>query len=89
MRQTSYCMNCGDHKGSNFLADYCDGCFAAIEGAQAAAVAEGGDMSAARRAALAERAHHAHRNFVDPRAIDRNTIWRNGNIPPGVIPEKG
>lgn len=89
MRQTSYCMNCGGQKVGDFLADYCHDCNAAVEGAKAAALAAGGDPAAARRAALAARAHHAHCNFVDPRAIDRKTIWLTGNIPPGVTPEKG
>ncbi len=78
-RATSHCMQCGNPKDSgSFLDDYCQECFAAAEGAKADAIANGKDPVAARRAALAARAHNAHRNFVDPRAIDRRTIWMSG-----------
>lgn len=80
-RPTSHCMNCGHAKESGqFLADFCGDCFSAIEGAKAQATAEGTNLDAARRKALAERAHVAHRNFVDPRVIDRKTIWMTGNL---------
>ena len=65
----------------HFADDFCVDCFAAIEGAVTAAKVEGRDPAEARRAALASRAHNAHRNFVDPRAIDRRTIWLSGNKP--------
>jgi hypothetical protein len=57
---------------------------AAEAGARADAEANGRDPNEAARAALAARAHTSHRNFVDPRSIDRRTIWLNGNKPPGV-----
>lgn len=78
---TSHCMNCGSDKGSNFHANYCDACNAAMAGAEAAAVAEHRNVYIAKRAALAERAHNAHRNFVDPRTVDRKTTWLYGNAP--------
>ena len=83
-RMTSSCMNCGGVKEQGeFLNDYCSECMSAVAGAEAAAQAENGDTAAARRRALADRAHIAHRNFVDPRAIDRRTMWLTGNIPAG------
>lgn len=82
MRSTSHCMNCGSPKAQGeYLNDYCGTCFSAKEGAAAAAAAEGKDPNEARRRALAERAHTAHRNFTDPRTIDRHTVWLEGNRP--------
>ena len=82
MRPTAHCMTCGSPKEmGRFLDNHCTDCFSAIEGAVAAAMADGTDPGAARRAALASRAHTAHRNFVDPRAIDRKTVWLSGNRP--------
>jgi hypothetical protein len=74
-------MNCGNDKGTNFHANYCDECTAVIAGAEADAQAKGTDIYDARRAALATRAHRAHKNFVDPRVIDRKTVWLYGNAP--------
>jgi len=82
MRPTAHCMNCGKPKDmGHFMDNFCLDCGTAIEGAVAAAQAEGTDPGAARREALAARAHTAHRNFVDPRGIDRKTIWLSGNRP--------
>jgi hypothetical protein len=86
---TSHCMNCGEDKGSNFHANYCDTCTAAMEGAAADALAKGNDVSDARRTALAERAHTAHRNFKDPRGINRKSDWLYGNLPPELRPNEG
>lgn len=83
MRMTSSCQNCGLAKShGEFSAHYCTACFAAIAGAEAKATVEGGDTLTARREALAARAHIAHRNFTDPRVIDRHAIWLNANKPP-------
>jgi hypothetical protein len=81
MRQTDRCPQCGGPK-SNLVANYCETCFSQAEGARAAAVAEGKDGDKAYREALNARAHRAHNNFPDPRAMDRKTIWLYGNLPP-------
>lgn len=80
MRMTDVCPQCGGSK-PNLSATHCDECFSAVAGAEAAAVAAGQDPSIARRQALEARAHKAHRNFVDPRTVDRKTIWSTGNAP--------
>ena len=85
MRQTDVCPQCGGSK-PNLSENFCDDCFAAVAGAQAAAVAEGKDPYLARRIALESRAHKAHRNFPDPRTIDRKTVWSTGNLPPTESP---
>jgi hypothetical protein len=85
MRVTSHCQNCGNRKAAGDMYElYCYDCFSSAEGAKAAAVAEGKDPSDARRDALARRAHIAHRNFTDPRGIDRKTIWMYGNAPKNI-----
>lgn len=82
MRMSATCLNCGSHKGQGeFLSAYCGDCFSAMEGAKAAAAAAGEDQNAAARRAMSERAHTAHKNFVDPRLLDRNSIWANANRP--------
>ena len=82
MRMTASCSNCGGAKSHGEFANiYCTDCFSAIAGAEAKATVENTDLAAARREALAARAHTAHRNFTDPRALDRRTIWLNGNKP--------
>lgn len=89
-RPTSSCMNCGGAKSQGeYLADYCGDCFAAIAGAQADPANAGRDQYEVKRAALAARAHHAHRNFVDPRSIDRHTQWVFGNRPDLTPPPPG
>lgn len=85
MRLTDKCPQCGGAK-LNLTASYCEDCFAAVAGAEAAAVAAGEDPVIARRRALEGRAHKAHRNFPDPRAIDRRTIWMTGNLPQAERP---
>jgi hypothetical protein len=86
---TSHCGNCGEDKGSNFHANYCDTCTSLAAGAEAAAQAEGRNIYVARRAALAERAHSARKNFVDPRSLNKRTIWLYGNAPPEALPGAG
>lgn len=80
MRQTDVCPQCGGSK-MNLTANYCEDCMAAVAGAEAAASAAGEDIGLARRLALEARAHSAHRNFVDPRNVNRKTIWLYGNVP--------
>lgn len=85
---TSHCMNCGGPKAhGEFLDNYCGECMSAVAGAEAEAQASNSDTAAARRRVLADRAHIAHRNFVDPRALDRRTQWLTGNIPAGKTAE--
>jgi hypothetical protein len=77
-------MNCGGQKSMGELASaYCNECMAAVAGAEAEAQASNTDPFAARREALATRAHTANRNFIDPRAVgaDRKTQWLYGNRP--------
>ncbi len=84
-RMTDVCPQCGGSK-LNLTAHYCEDCMAAVAGAEAAAQAEGSDPIVARRRALEARAHKAHRNFVDPRAVDRRAIWMTGNLPQAERP---
>lgn len=87
-RMTANCQNCGSPKQQGEFANlYCSDCFAAIAGAEAKAMAENTDTAAARREALAARAHTAHRNFTDPRILDRKTIWLTGNRPSEGAPD--
>ena len=81
MRMTDTCPQCGGAK-PNLTATHCEDCFAAVAAAEADAVANKQDPSVARRRALEARAHRAHRNFTDPRVIDRKTIWLMGNQKP-------
>lgn len=82
MRLSAVCLNCGGQKPQGeFLNAYCSDCFSAVEGAKTAAAAAGEDPSVAARRAMHERAHTAHKNFVDPRVLDRNFIWANANRP--------
>lgn len=85
---SSLCRNCGGSKQGKFLDDYCGGCVADVAGAEAAAAAAGQDTAEARRQALQARAHQSRRNYVDPRAINRRTMWNYGNAP-GAIPTEG
>jgi hypothetical protein len=84
-RLTDVCPHCLGPK-LNLTANYCEDCMAAVAGAEAAAQAAGDDPVIARRRALEARAHKAHRNFPDPRAFDRKTIWMTGNIPQAERP---
>lgn len=80
MRMSATCLNCGGHKGQGeFLNAYCSDCFSAMEGAKAAAAAAGEDPNIAARRVMNERAHTAHKNFVDPRVLDRKAIWQSAN----------
>lgn len=69
----SYCNNCGGSKEpANYSAINCAGCETLSKEAQQAFAAEHKDASEsdilyAGRMALTQRAHHAHRNFLDPR----------------------
>jgi len=88
MRLSDHCQRCGGPK-LNLTATHCEDCFAAKAGAEAAAAAEGQDADGVRLAglrALEARSHKAHRNFPDPRAMDRKTIWMTGNIPQAERP---
>lgn len=70
MRST--CGNCGNALNpSEYTANYCGLCTSAINEAQNHAAAEGKDTAAARREALMSRAHHAFRNFQDPRGFNK------------------
>ena len=83
----SYCANCFGPK-QNISDLFCTGCFtAANEAAQHFAAenpkASKSDALYAGRQALAQRGHHAHQNFVDPRTFSRV----NGMLPtPPTIP---
>lgn len=72
---SSYCHNCGAAKEPiDYSAPYCPACQSARSEAMQHFRAENpkatdSDVLHAGRAALGERAHHAHRNFVDPRGF--------------------
>lgn len=86
---SSLCRNCGNAKTQmEYQNDYCGGCVSAVAGAEAAASAANGDTGEARRQALQARAHQSRRNYTDPRAVDRRTMWNYGNAP-GAIPTEG
>lgn len=86
---TATCGNCGQPKSPNEYADpYCSTCTTSKREAEQHFAAEHpkaaeSDIIYAGRRALQERAHHAHRNFVDPRDFSR----RSGMIP--VPPQRG
>lgn len=72
---TSTCSNCGATKDPAHYADnYCPTCTARMNEAAQHFAAENpnasqSDILYAGRQALLQRAHHAHRNFVDPRGF--------------------
>lgn len=70
-RLTSTCFNCGAPK-TDFVAEYCPNCTTLYDTTIAAfreknPEAAQSDALYAARAALMERAHTAHKNYVDPR----------------------
>jgi len=77
MPLSATCRNCGRSKTPNFYHEnYCEDCTVAVEKATAAAEKADADPGAARREALAERAHNVHNNRVDPRKpVSRADYW--------------
>ena len=77
MPMSATCRNCGLTKTPNTYWDhYCTACQTAIDTASARARKAETDIGAARREALAERAHNVHQNHIDPRQpLSRADTW--------------
>lgn len=79
---TATCGNCGAAKDpANYADNHCPACTSVSREAQQGYAAEHpdatvGDILYAGRVALSHRAHHAHRNYADPRS----------NSMPGMVP---
>lgn len=75
------CKNCGQPKQmENYGDTYCPACTTAIKEAREYALRENLDPGQLQRAVLAERAHHTHRNRIDPRdPMSKNKYWQNEN----------
>jgi len=59
-----------------YTENYCEACSAAVKESREYALREQLDPGAATRTALAQRAHDAHRNKIDPRyPITRADYW--------------
>lgn len=82
MPLSSTCRNCGLPKNiSNYADNYCSDCTTAVKEAREFAIRENTDIGTSQRKALAERAHDAHRNHVDPRyPVTKADYW----VPPEV-----
>jgi hypothetical protein len=85
---TSVCRNCGNAKSpAEYANNYCNLCDANIKEKVEHAVKTGADTDAARREALAERAHNSSRNRPDPRGfvprVDTSAFDARIQIEPG------
>jgi hypothetical protein len=93
---TSTCLNCGNAKEpADYANNYCSLCDARIKEHVEHAVKTGGDVAAARREALMERAHNSSRNRPDPRGyvprVDTTAFEERLKVEPGSLqdPRRG
>lgn len=77
MPMSATCRNCGGTKTPDtYWDDYCTDCQKAINISREEAIKAGTDLGAAKRSALAERAHTVHNNRPDPRRpLTRGDYW--------------
>jgi len=80
------CRNCGEVKTPAYYSEnYCKTCTDALDKATAEARKNDADAGAARREALAQRAHSAHNNHISPRRpLTRGDYWNAAH--PGTEP---
>jgi len=88
---SSYCQTCGASKEpANYADNYCPACTSLRREAEQAFAAENpeaseSDILYAGRQALSQRAHHANRNFTDPRAFSSG----RGSFPAPPVNNRG
>ena len=80
MPLTSTCRNCGLDKSPNFYAEnYCETCTDIYNKARTKAFEKNLNPANAGREALAQLAHDAHRNRVNPRfPMTKSDYWASG-----------